>query len=706
MSLNLCLPFSEILTFPTALDTPELFTSAGAQEALHPLRRTADRVTRQIEEFAEKLDRFKQKETNPHEIESFQAAYQLAQSYGDLTRKAIRDLSAQRTLKRAKLGWNVGQASKLAAEDPASKQVDADVEGLVMEAETWELLVNLISVDDPHTRARSVEAQKTAFKNLHRYSSDREIWEQFLSADHYALQCTIIMKWLEDTVKFEGKPLDGLIKGLETDADRGQGVWSLGWLYTKESIKGQKRLRAWPQPLDPNDPGLKVSLVNTETQAPLVTQLDPDAVTRQKQSLQSQDKLRESATWAICWKMLRKGENWTKIREWAHERLENWRAVSLCGSTVDANAGGETNAPPDDSTARMMNFRLQNSWRTSCLALARNQNADEYERAVYALLCGETLDGHKACSNWDDYVYVYLNSVLISRYQGFCKQFQRMLSHSPTAPVAFVPEPNGSNHFLGYLQSLMNSALVEARNPYRIIQVAIMSKAYDKFFYGLSKSVSRANMGNPERPPIAPDLSSFQVDEEFPMTAADENALRIASHLYVIVRSVGYIALETESIAFSSMNMIGYIIALEEAGIYDPIPLYASLLPPGLCHSVLGKILIDLVDPRERRQQVKLMEKHGIDVEAVLEDQWTWVWNSVSAIEHSRTIKRYPKVYTSRSGNRELAVVMKDYIGTDISSDDELIIRSLEWLRYIDGQWGKICELGAQSYRRFYSMHS
>jgi nuclear pore complex protein Nup107 len=689
----------------SGLNPPELFTSAGAQQALHPLRRTADRVTRQIEEFAEKLDRFKQKETRPHEFESFQAAYQLVQTYRDLTRNAMNDLSKQRALKRAKLGWSMSQNAKAASPDPVSIQIEDELARLQLEEETWELLLNLISVDDPHTRARSTAAQKTAFQKLHRYSSDRQIWEQFLDADHYALQCTIMLKWLEDTAKYGVQEVNSLIEDLGTQAERGKGVWSHGWLYTKESIKGQKRLRAWPQPLEPNGPGIAASLVNSETKDPLVTHLDPDAVTRQKQSLQKEDKFYERATWATCWKMLRQGESWTKIREWSQERMENWRAASLCGSSVDASFCGEVKSPVDDSTARMMNFRLQNSWRASCSALARNQNVDDFQRAVYGLLCGDSQSAVSACRSWDDYVYVHLNNVLISRYQGFCRQLQRKITNSPAVPVAFIPEPMGFDDLLQYLRQLTTSESVgaEARNPYRTMQAAIMSKAYDRFFHASAKTVSRAAAASPDRSSLVPDLSPYQVDESIVMAANDEDALRIASHLYVIVRSMGYTRMDTQAFGMASVNVVGYIAALEEAGVYDPIPLYASLLPADLRHSVLGKIMIGIVDRRERKQQVKLMAKHGIDIEAVLEDQWEWVWHNVSAVEHPRTLRRYAKVFTAPGGSRELASIKKDYIGTDISFYDEQIIRSLEWLRYIDGQWGKICHLGALSYRRFFS---
>lgn len=629
-------------------------------------------------------------------------------SYHTLTQDAMKDLSKQRTLNRAKLGLNKTQTAKLAPSDPATKRIDEELARLQLEADTWELLLNLIGINDPHTRHGFTEAANNAFQNLHRYSSDRQVWEQFINADHYAMECLVLMKWLEDTAGFGVRQVEELIAELQGQAERGQGLWTHGWLYTKEAIKGQKRLRAWPRPLEPNDPGITVSLLNSETQEPLVTQLDPDAITRQKQPLQKQDQFNERATWATCWKMLRCGKSWTEIREWAQERLENWRAVSLCGSSVDESFCGEMNTPIDDSTARMANFRLQNSWRASCAALSRNPNVDDFQRAVYALLCGEAQPAYAACRSWDDFLYVYLNSILIARYQGFCRQFQRKLSYSPSAPVAFVPEMIGHSELVDFLRHLKTNEVAgaEARNPYRMMQTAIMGKSYDKYFDLLARAVSRTAAERPDHSGVVPNLSLNELDKDLSVTAKEEDALRIASHIYIIVRSLGYVRTDTQSVATASVNVIGHIATLEDAGVYDMIPLYASLLPTQLAHSVLGKILIAVVEPRERKQQVKLMEKYEIDIEAVLDSQWEWVWHKVSAIEHPRTVTRYSKVVSSPSGNRDIAPVKKDYIGTDVSSEDEEIIRSLEWLRYIDGQWGKVCRLGSLAYRRFYSMIS
>jgi nuclear pore complex protein Nup107 len=671
-----------------------LFTAAGAQEALHPLRRTADRVTRQIEAFADKLDQFKRQNSND-EFNNAQAAYKLVASYRDLANNAIKEIEKQQIVDRAATGFrsNGTQDTKSAEE----------IRRLQLESDTWRLLLNLISIDDPSSRARYKAGQQTAFQELHRYSTDREIWEQFLNADQYGLECVIAMRWLEETSKTGDQNLDGLITDMETQAQRGQGLWTHGWLYTKEAIKGHKRLRAWPQPLEPNDPGISRTLLSNDEQKPLVTQLDPDAIIRQNHTLEKQDQSFELATWATCWKMLRQGENWTKIREWAEGHLEGWRAVSLCGSSVDPKSAS-TQYPADDGHTRLMNSRAQDSWRSACSALTRNNTVDDFQRAVYALLAGETDAAAAVCCGWDDYLYVFFNRVVLSRYQGFCRQFQRKLSHSPNTPVAFKPEPAGHAELQKYLVYLKGNERVsgETRNPFRNIQAAILSQGYDSFFPALAQAVSHVCTEKFGKNSIVPELAPKQVEESFLIAADDEEALKIATHVYVVASARGYARADTHFIETASVLVAGHIANLEERGLFRLIPLYASLLPTAIGHSVLAKILIDIVDPKDKIQQVRLAEKYHIDIKTVLDVQWSWAKQNVSAIDHSRGVTGYSRVSRRADGSKGLVSPKADLIGESVAEEDDKMIRSLEWLRVTDGQWDKICELGSWLYRQFF----
>lgn len=673
-----------------------MFTAAGAQEALHPLRRTADRVTRQIEAFADKLDQFK-RQNSTDEFNNAQAAYKLVAGYRDLANNAIKEIEKQQIVDRAKAG--------LRSNGMQEAKGTEEIRRLQLESDTWRLLLNLISIDDPSSRARYKVGQQTAFQELHRYSTDREIWEQFLNADQYGLECVIAMRWLEETSKTGDQDMDVLITEMERHSQRGEGLWAHGWLYTKEAIKGHKRLRAWPQPIEPNDPGISRSLVSKDEQKPLITQLDPDAITRQKHALEAQDKSFELATWATCWKMLRQGENWTKIREWAQNHLEGWRAVSLCGSSVDPKSAS-TQYPADDGHTRLMNSKAQDSWRSACSALTRNKTVDDFQRAVYALLAGETEAAATVCRGWDDYLYVFFNRAVLSRYRGFCQQFQRKLSHSPTTPVTYKPEPPGHAELQKYLVYLRGNEKVlgETRNPFRNIQAAILSQGYDSFFQALAHAVSHVCTEKFGISSVVPELPQKPTEESFLIAADDEEALRAAAHVYVVASARGYARADTHFIETASVLVAGHISNLEERGLFHIIPLYASLLPTAMKHEVLAKIFIDILDPQDKMQLVRVVENYHIDINAVLDAQWSWVKRNISAVEHSRGITGYSRVSRRADGSKHLVSPKPDLIGNSVSDEDDRMIRSLEWLRITDGQWDKICERGTWLYRQFFRM--
>jgi nuclear pore complex protein Nup107 len=684
----------------------KLLTAAGIQQALHPLRLTADRVTRQMEAFAEKLGRFKQQEYQLEDVRNLQAAYALIKGHQVLAQDIIHEISRQNTLRRAKAGWNTNRENgtenhKALKPDQELKQ---ELKRLHLEADTWELLLNMMTIDDKTAVSHSQQAQAVVFQNLHRYSSDREIWDHFLDADHFAAECMVIMKWLEQTARSSSQDIDSLISDLETQAERGQGLWAHGWLYTKETIKGQKRLRSWPQPLEPDDPGITLSLLSSEKKEPLVTQLDPDAVTRQKQALEKQDQFYERATWLTCWKMLRQGERWTDIRKWCQERLESWRAVSLCGSTVDTQPpAGKT--PVDDGLTRMMNCKSQESWRAACYALAQDPNTDDSERAVYALLCGETEPAYKVCQSWDDHLYVFYNHILLSRYRDFCKQFHRKLALSSKNNVVFIPQRKDNKGIIRFLENLRSNSRLrsEAQNPYRTIQAAIISRNYDVFFVSLANAVSKINHSS-TRSLLIPDLSPTHVEDSALIVAQNTDSLRMITHLYIVARSLGYTRSDSHFSDIASVTVIGYIQTLHWFKMLDFIPLYASLLPTRLLHAVLGRLLLEIVDTGERKMQAKLIEKHKIDVNAILESQWHW---AVSNTATSNSPIRFPcTVQRATDGGFMVMPVGTNLTGTDVSREDEWAIRSLEWHKFLGCEWATICDRGAILYKRFFSMSS
>ncbi|PGG95096.1 hypothetical protein AJ79_10263 [Helicocarpus griseus UAMH5409] len=686
---------NDVITISSGPASPGLLTSSDIQQVINPLRNTADRVSSQIEAFAQSLNQFKQHANRVGDPETFREACRLVQKYQKIAETAAKELSKSNALRKAKLA-----GINREGQGPNRGKLDEQVRRWQLEAETWELLSQMLSIDDPESRARAQKAQQTVLQSLHRYSSDKEVWDKFLETDHFALENVAVLRWLEKTARSSPQDIDALISELETQAERGQGLWAHGWLYTKEAIKGAKRLRSWPQPLEPDDPGLTMSLLNAEKSEPLITQLDPDAVTRQQHVLQKQDQFNEQAAWLTCWKMLRHGQSWQKVREWSHERLENWRAISVCGTPGDHSGKGDT---IDSGITRLMSCRSQESWRSACLALANNPATSTFEKAVYALICGETEPAYAICQGWGDYIYVFFNHSIISRYRDFCKQFHRKLSFSPTADMPLSLESPAYESIHAFLENLRRGERTgeEARNPYRTIQSAILSRNYNPFFFHQANAVSKAaSLAN--KATLVPKTAIAAVDDACLIAAQDEDALRIISHLFLVLQSLGYVRSDSNFVQTASINVIGYINLLRKAGKLDLIPLYASLLPEETAHVVLGNVLIDIVEPEQRQQQVNLMKRLNINLSAIVESQWQLVLSQADVkADKSTTIRLKKSVIPQAKGPGRIGSIKKNLIGRRISNEDEYLIRCLEWHRYAEDQLPNICSRGTQLYKRF-----
>lgn len=687
---------------PSGPAPPELQSSIDVQQAMRPLRRTADRVSMQIETFAMNLDRFRRQARGPSDPQTYSEACDLVRRYHKVAQDSVAQLSKARAPRKSK--QSTLSSSRGTAKDDQGRDAghDEELRRRELEAETWDLLLQFLSTGDPESRQRSKQAQGTVLQSLHRYSSDREVWEGFLEADIFAEECVAVLRWLEKSARRSTRGVDARISQHETDAERGQGLWAHGWLYTKEAIKGAKRLRSWPQPLEPNDPGITASLVGTDSKQPLITQLDPDAVTRQQLGLQKQDVQFEQATWLTCWKMLRLGQNWSQIREWSQERLESWRAVSVCGSSEEDTTSSAGHSAADGPLVRMMNFRSQASWRLACSNLANNPKAGRYERAVYALLAGETEPAFAACQGWTDFLYVLYNHIIISRYSDFCKRLHRKLSYAPGSKATVTIDSPCYDTVYNFLENLKKSeqVAVESRNPFRYIQAAILSRSYDNLFVKMSHAAAKVAIENQSE--LIPPTPLDQVDEAYLTAGRDEMAVRITTHLFVIAKTLGYTRSDTNYLFVVGTNVVRYIELLDLAGLQELIPLYASFLPKKAAYLVLGKVLKDVVKPETRTRQVQLMKGLGIDLAAVLQSQWQFYLTQANAKEDfTRTIRLKRSIVKQADGPGKINSIKRDLVGRHVRDIDEPLIRCLHWHRFLEGHWATTCSRALYLYKRF-----
>lgn len=701
---------------PPPLESPE-----DHEDILHPLREAANRVGREVERFAEVLDRYNPQRATVSE-EKHEIIVDLIDLYHTIaveTVDRLRDEHASERKKKDGLRWrkkmrgfNMTQDDdEMDLEDseendsPLSEKRTTleDLERWEQEAQAWDLLKRLVGVrfssSGREGDGRSVSRQRP----IHQYSSEREIWENFLETDELALERKTVLQWLKDTADESSEDIDILVQDLQQNADRGD-IIAHGWLHTKAAIKGKKRFHSSPQPLDPALPALQRGHLNASGTEPLVTQLDPDATTRQKRKLEAQDEYFERAIWLGCYEMLRRGKSTSEIREWCMERTEVWRAVSMSGFPDEDSADNDTGALGSSAL-----------WKRMCFVLARKGGGDEYERAVYGILSGDIPSVEPVCRSWDDFVFAHYNALLKTQFDTYLQTVHPQPGFSSAISsfgvfdaVQFHGEPNSAGKRLVETLKTDPRTTKETSHPMKMLQGILIANQFSHFIYQQGLALSKFANAHGISSLIPPNKSRPENEDVTRYIALDDHdSLRVLTHVLLVFMALGHdlggILRETEV----ENVIVAYISFLRLAGKEELIPLYCSQLSGKRKYAILCRNLIDVTDHEQRITQIKLMRELGLDVQEFVGLQARFLLG-----DYKDTTTGYPATgkfklleeESSRSGTTRK--VTKDFLGDDpdkVERIDMLLIRSLEWYLLVDGLWSETFTVGTMLYLRFFS---
>ena len=615
-------------------------------------------------------------------------------------------------------GGNSSPKSARAAEDLdlGLKTTVEDLKRWEQEEHTWNLLGLMLQVEYPipDSDAQTPEydqgfSRPTKGQKVHRYSSEREVWDNFLAEDDLAWERHTVVEWLKKCADDSGQDIDLIVKELESDADRGTGLWAHSWLYSKEAIKGQKRLRSWPQPLNPDAPGIDTSLSIADRTKGLITQLDPDAITRQGRCLEKQDHYFERATWLACWEMVRRGKSWNYVREWCQERVEGWRAIAMRGdprySDIESDGHGSKGSV-------VANWQSRALWRKTCAIAASNGGVDKYENAVYGILSGYLPSVKAVSSSWDDYLFAYYNSYLLRQFDRHVKSnFPDRLSTaladeygSFTFLIGAGFRAQSGNQIVEKMKTLARTGK-EAREPFKMLQGSLIGKAFDNFvtIHGVRLAQS-ANYS--EKSKILPSVKQLgPTDNNLTINTAnitmnDHDLLRVITHILFVFQDLDLDLGEGFNRTASENFVVAYIDYLSKAGKQQLLPLYASRLSSKRSISCLGRQLPSIRDHEERQTTMRLMKQNGIDIPGVLSMQLQLIIGD-NPPEGANSLT-YPKlsVLESRKDEESLVHAIKtDFIGNAVSDDDQDLINGFEWYLLLDGHWQQTMAIGAILYK-------
>lgn len=698
-------------------ESPTFPTVSDVHRALHPLQATADRVGKQVEEFAENLDRLSSRNKRSH-TKDCSDVLPLIDAYKKIARDTVRRLQSlhaperqQQLSKKTKRRLRNSSAKSTPrtgpSEDGEDRGMRTSVEDLKrweLEEQTWDLVGLMLQIWYPkrglsqttnlNGESRLVRPEKDV--EVHRYSSEKDIWNKFLALDDQAWERHTVVQWLKKCAENSGQDIDQVVRELELGADRGSGLWAHSWLYSKEAIKFQKRLRSWPQALEPDDPGLNTSLMNSEKTKSLVTQLDPDAITRQGRSLEQQDYYFERAMWLACWEMLRRGKDWDYVRDWCHERGEGWRATAMRGDPRNARF-------PTSSPASWQSRAL---WRKACALAAKDGSIEEYENAVYGVLSGYLPSVLKVCRSWDDYLFAHYNSYLLYSFDRYLK------SSFPDRVPATLNDKHGSFNFsvFGGQRTQSGNQIVEkmkhlettreeATEPLKMLQGSLIANTFDDFVFKHGVRLTQAaNAGG--RSKILEPFGNDQILEgsvTASISLADHDLLRLLTHIIFVFQDLGFQFGEGERHSAMESIIVAYVDYLSKAGKQQLLPLYASRLSYQTSKTCLGRQLPAIQDRRERRTMMSLMKQIGIDVPGVLGTQLQLIITDTPL-----TQSKWPALRILEQTSKDASSVrpiQTGFLGDEVTDDQEDLIHGFEWYMLLDFHWQQTMAVGVLVYK-------
>lgn len=595
---------------------------------------------------------------------------------------------------------------------PDLKALD-EVKQLEKEIQTWDLLRRLLPL-------RSAEAQPTLPLFTPAATAKNNGLQDSVDTDPMLLERRAVLQWLQ-TNAASGPDIDELARELQQNADRGD-IIAHGWLHTRSKIKLRKSMTAWPHLLDRQSPSVAASHTNSDG-APLVTQLDPDASTRQGRKLEPQDEYFERAIWLGCFEHLRRGSSLQTIREWCQERTEMWRAISMSGMLLPAD-GQET--LPDVRPASTV------LWRRMCLSLARGGGSDDYERAVYGLLSGDISSVEKVAKTWDDFLFANYNALLRTQMDS------HLLSKCPPDTVSVMTQSFPSFdaiQFHGELEGVEKRLVAtlesqkatreEALEPNKALQASIIARDVDRHLYEQALVLAEdANKVEPSLllPSIHPTAWNFLngrgdvVRNKF-FGLEQHDGLRVTCHVYVLMALLRQFDAMEGKVVQDQLTMshwrscqesiiAGYTDYLARANLKELIPLYCSILQAPRQYEVLSWNLIHEQSTDRRMTQLKLIKRVGIDVLRFVETLAKLVFDKLDHANDKFTAKKSFSIVgegppTIRHGRG----IKADFFGDDdavMSTEDEHAIRALEWLLQVQVAWPEVLRVGVQVYKFFF----
>jgi nuclear pore complex protein Nup107 len=566
--------------------------------------------------------------------------------------------------------------------DTAGEVSDREYRKAQAERNTWDLLEKVIPIRRPKPQNNGLDLNSSIQLYLevrgvaHQYTPESELWERFLLSDANAREKKAVLDWLETCARRGDGEIDDIVQQLEESTGT-KGVWNRGSLNTRERIKAEKRKRGLDSVL------ATTTLRTSENTEPLITQLDPDAVTRSSRALEKSDDYRDRAIWLACYAMLRQGRSWDEIREWCEERGEGWRAASF-GMAVDKQ---ESRTGLGGPQAGLL-------WRQMCLAGARHTGLDLYQRAVYGILAGDIKSVDPACRSFDDLLHARYNALLIRSFEGFLQRafpdrFSAVMAQKFPALTSTLSEEELEMDPADYIFKVTSNpaASNDSNDPMKVLQASIIADDFQRLITHLGIILAhRANQDSESR--MLPPLENYTYSKRYECLADDWDVIRIVVHIFAIYEYVGYEFPDPYRYEIIEYVIIAYIDYLRSQRKIEAIPTYANLLTDERKYRTLGIMLVGIEHPDEQQLLMELIEQQGVNSAKVVTEQYLFAASLMGFLDNSwKPISRFELVERTGDSRWPGYRIRRDFSPGEMKPDEQKLARSVEWYAYVNARW-------------------
>jgi len=432
------------------------------------------------------------------------------------------------------------------ARDKYPKTVSV-LEGLTNERNTWRLMGKLYN-DRLVTCQKDISDIPAPAKN-----SERQVIERLFQRNADVRQAWIVVDWLERNA--QDQEADSLLNQMQYFSDS-----PVAWENTLSALQRGA--------LGPN----------------MVQEMDPDAPLRtgkQLHSLDQEDETRLVKTLFGCVRcgLLEDGQELcVRVgQSWRAATLEGWRPFHDPNYLTGTDGNGDK-LPAEGNKHRDI-------WKKVAWRMTEDSSMPQYERAVYAALCGNLAQLQPVCPSWEDLVWAGAKCAVDVMVETeirdvIVKQFEEL-------PPDYWNTPVSMSKVFNEISGKGGAVARESSNPYHVIQKYLILNDWPGLVREMATWVTKA---------------------------MDPHLLRLISHLVLAHRVLGVNG-DTGAEEDILQSYSKYLMGEDKLGL---VPWYVSRLPPQIHSPLYSSFLTNINNAEDQKLCLYLGREVGLQMDRIV----------------------------------------------------------------------------------------